>query len=330
MNKILSLVVPVKDEEEAIGPFLDAIFDTLREVDYELEILFIDDGSSDATAARLQEAAQRDSRIRWLKLSRNFGKEAAMSAGLDHARGDAVIPMDVDLQDPPELIHEFVRLWQDEGYDTVYGVRVSRHEDTRRKRASAGMFYRVFNRVSHTPIPSNAGDYRLLDRRVVEALKKLPERNRFMKGLFSWPGYRSIGVPYSRPSRRFGTTKFNYWKLWNFALDGLTSFSTWPLRVWSYIGGVVALVSFMYMLVIIIKTLVFGIDMPGYASLMSAVLFFGAMQLISIGVLGEYIGRLFIESKQRPLYLVEYDSHALSSREDGVAAHSEYDRERAS
>lgn len=235
-----------------------------------------------------------------------------MSAGLDHAHGDAVVPMDVDLQDPPELIFEFVRLWR-EGYDSVYGIRSSRDEDSRRKRASAGLFYRLFNSVSHTPIPNNAGDFRLLDRRVVEALKQLPERNRFMKGLFSWPGYRSIGVPYARPARQHGTTKFNYWKLWNFALDGFTSFSTWPLRMWAYVGVTVALISLLYMMIIISKTLIFGVEIPGYASLMSVVLFLGAMQLISVGVLGEYIGRLFIESKQRPLYLVEYDSEASSA-----------------
>lgn len=304
----LSLIVPVLDEEESIGTFLAAINEHLATLPAELEILFVDDGSTDNTIAEIKRAQEEDGRVRYIKLSRNFGKEAAMTAGLDHATGDAVIPMDVDLQDPPKLINEFFRLWQ-EGYDTVYGLRKDRNEDTRGKRASAGMFYRVFNWLSHTEIPANTGDYRLMDRKVVEALKKLPERNRFMKGMFAWPGYSSIGVEYSRPARHAGQTKWNAWKLWNFAIDGLTSFSTWPLRVWTYIGLSVAMLSLIYMSYIIIRTIIFGVDWPGYASIMSAILFFGSVQLISIGVLGEYIGRLYIEAKNRPLYLVERDSN---------------------
>lgn len=304
----LSLIVPVLNEEESIAPFLSAVDQYLAELPAELEILFVDDGSTDRTIAKIECAQQTDARVRYLKLSRNFGKEAAMTAGLDHATGDAIIPMDVDLQDPPELILEFYRLWKEEGFDTVYGMRRDRDEDTRGKRASAGMFYRVFNWLSHTEIPANAGDYRLMDRRVVDALKKLPERNRFMKGLFAWPGYRSIGVEYSRPARRAGQTKWNAWKLWNFALDGLTSFSTWPLRVWTYIGLSIAAVSLLYMGYIILRTLIFGVDWPGYASLMSAILFFGSVQLISIGVLGEYIGRLYTESKNRPIYLIDEEN----------------------
>ncbi|OHV13021.1 glycosyltransferase family 2 protein [Kushneria phosphatilytica] len=301
---LLTLIVPVMNEEESISPFMAAINDKLEGLAAELEILFIDDGSTDSTIQQIEKAATNDERIRYLKLSRNFGKEAAMTAGLDHAQGDAIVPIDVDLQDPPELIHDFLRLWQ-EGYDTVYGVRATRLDDGRRKRASAGLFYRVFNRLSHTTIPPNAGDYRLMSRRVVDAIKQMPERNRFMKGMFAWPGYSSIGVEYDRPARYAGFTKWNYWKLWNFALDGLTSFSTWPLRIWSYIGGGIALLSLIYMLSIILRTMVFGIEWPGYASIMSAVLFFGAIQLISIGVLGEYIGRLYIETKGRPIYVLE-------------------------
>ncbi len=304
MESTLSLIVPVFNEEESIAPFLEAIDRHLAELPAILEILFIDDGSSDRTIAEIKRAQRVDPRVRYIKLSRNFGKEAAMTAGLDHASGDAVIPMDVDLQDPPELIHEFFRLWQ-EGYDTVYGMRRERNEDSPGKRASAGLFYRIFNWLSHTEIPANAGDYRLMNRRVVDALKKLPERNRFMKGLFAWPGYRSIGVEYSRPARHLGQTKWNAWKLWNFALDGLTSFSTWPLRVWSYVGICIALLSLVYMTFIIARTLMFGVDWPGYASIMSAILFFGSVQLISIGVLGEYVGRLYIESKERPVYLTD-------------------------
>jgi glycosyltransferase involved in cell wall biosynthesis len=268
--------------------------------------VFVNDGSRDRTRKVVEEVIEKDPRVTLVNLARNFGKEAAMTAGLHHARGDAVIPMDVDLQDPPSLILEFVRLWQDEGYDTVYGVRTDRNADTAMKRLTAGGFYRLFNAVSTTTrIPENAGDFRLMDRRVVEVIKQLPERNRFMKGLFAWAGFNSIGVPYERPARMAGETKFNYWKLWNFALDGFFSFSSWPLRVWSYVGAGVALLSFLYILVIITKVIFFGIDMPGYASLMSVILFLGGMQLISIGVLGEYLGRMFLEVKQRPVFVIE-------------------------
>ncbi|MGP9798545.1 glycosyltransferase family 2 protein [Halomonas sp. 86] len=303
-QQLLSLIVPVYNEEESIAPFITAIDKDLQGLDIDLEILFIDDGSTDLTCQEIAKAAENDNRVRCLKLSRNFGKEAAMTAGLDHAKGDAVVPMDVDLQDPPALINEFVYLWR-EGYDTVYGMRASRKEDGRSKRATAGLFYHIFNKLSHISIPPNTGDYRLLSRRVVNAIRQMPERNRFMKAMFAWPGYPSIGVEYDRPARHAGETKWNYWKLWNFALDGLTSFSTWPLRIWSYIGGVIALFSLLYMVFIILRTLIFGIDWPGYASLMSAILFFGSIQLISIGVLGEYIGRLYIESKKRPTYIID-------------------------
>lgn len=310
----LSLIVAVLNEEESVAPFMAAIDHHLAELPADLEILFVDDGSTDHTIAEIERAQQNDPRVRYLKLSRNFGKESAMTAGLDYATGDAVIPMDVDLQDPPELIHEFFRLWQ-EGYSTVYGMRLDRNEDTRGKRASAGMFYRVFNWLSHTEIPANTGDFRLMDRKVVEALKKLPERNRFMKGMFAWPGYSSIGVEYSRPARHAGQTKWNAWKLWNFALDGLTSFSTWPLRVWTYVGLGIAVISLFYMAYIILRTMILGVEWPGYASLMSAVLFFGSVQLISVGVLGEYIGRLYIEMKGRPVYLVDEEQGHSKSKE---------------
>lgn len=300
----LSLVVPVMDEQDAIEPFIEAVFSALGKDIPQLEILFVDDGSQDATLARLRTAAAADDRISYLSFSRNFGKEVATTAGLEHARGDAVVPIDVDLQHPPEVVLEFVRLWREEGYDMVYGVRGEENEETRAKRSTSGLFYRVYNRLAHTEIPPSAGDFRLLDRRVVEALKQLPERNRFMKGLYSWLGFRSVGIPYTQPPRQIGNTKFNYWKLWNFALDGVASFSSWPLRVWSYIGGCVALLAFLYTLIIITKALVFGRETPGYASVMSAVLFFGGMQLLSIGVLGEYIARLFVEAKQRPLYVI--------------------------
>ncbi|WP_280539097.1 glycosyltransferase family 2 protein [Chromohalobacter sp. 11-W] len=305
---LLSIVVPVMNEEAAIAGFLQAIRDALEGHVARWEVLFVDDGSQDATLTSLRHAHERDARVRYLSLTRNFGKEAALSAGLAHARGEAIVPMDVDLQDPPEVILEFVRLWREEGYDMVYGVRGTRDEDTHTKRATAGLFYRFFNRMAETPIPRNAGDFRLMDRCVVEAINRLPERSRFMKGLFSWPGYRTTGVYYARPSRETGQSKFNYWKLWNFALDGVVSFSTWPLRIWSYFGAVIALIAFLYIVLLVGRVVLFGSDVPGYASLMTAILFFGGMQLLSIGVLGEYVGRLFIEAKHRPLYLVAEDS----------------------
>ena len=323
----ISLVVPVYNEEESIDTFIETIDKELAPLRDQLEIVFVNDGSRDKTREVVEKAIERDSRDTLINLARNFGKEAAMTAGLAHARGDAIVPMDVDLQDPPALVLEFVRMWQEEGYDTVYGVRTDRNADTPMKRLTAGGFYRFFNAVSTTTkIPENAGDFRLMDRRVVEAINQLPERNRFMKGLFAWAGFRSIGVPYARPERAAGTTKFNYWKLWNFALDGLFSFSSWPLRVWSYIGAAVAGISFLYMMVIILKVIFIGVDSPGYASLMCVILFLGGMQLLSIGIMGEYIGRMFLEVKQRPVFLIEgvygqyaYQKTAETKEEDKKA-----------
>ncbi len=320
-NFTLSLVVPAYNEEESIQTFIDTIDKELPTLRDQLEIVFVNDGSRDRTRQVIEEVIEKDPRVTLVNLARNFGKEAAMTAGLHHARGDAVIPMDVDLQDPPALILEFVRMWQEEGYDTVYGVRTDRNADTPMKRLTAGGFYRLFNAVSTTTrIPENAGDYRLMDRRVIEVIKQLPERNRFMKGLFAWAGFNSIGVPYERPARAAGETKFNYWKLWNFALDGFFSFSSWPLRVWSYVGAGVAMLSFLYILVIITKVIFFGVDMPGYASLMSVILFLGGMQLISIGVLGEYLGRMFLEVKQRPVFVIEgvYGQYARDDKAAGA------------
>ena len=323
----ISLVVPVYNEEESIDTFIETIDKELAPLRDQLEIVFVNDGSRDKTREVVEKAIERDSRVTLINLARNFGKEAAMTAGLAHARGDAIVPMDVDLQDPPALVLEFVRMWQEEGYDTVFGVRTDRNADTPMKRLTAGGFYRFFNAVSTTTkIPENAGDFRLMDRRVVEAINQLPERNRFMKGLFAWAGFRSIGVPYARPERAAGTTKFNYWKLWNFALDGLFSFSSWPLRVWSYIGAAVAGISFLYMMVIILKVIFIGVDSPGYASLMCVILFLGGMQLLSIGIMGEYIGRMFLEVKQRPVFLIEgvygqyaYQKTAETKEEDKKA-----------
>lgn len=303
-DPLLSLVIPVFNEEESIDLFLDTVMPLLERASLRFELVFINDGSRDNTFARLFDRGRGDRRIRIVNLSRNFGKEAALTAGIDHARGDILIPMDIDLQDPPELIQPFIARWR-EGYDIVYGVRTARLTDTRAKRMSAGWFYRVFNSLSPVRIPPNVGDFRLVDRRAVEVLRQLPERNRFMKGLFAWVGFNSIGVPYERPQRAAGTTKFNFWRLWNFALDGVVSFSTAPLRAWFYVGVVIATIAVLYALFIVTRVLIFGIDTPGYASLLIAVLLMGAIQLLSLGIIGEYLGRLFLEVKGRPIYVVE-------------------------
>ena len=302
---LLSVVVPVKNEEQAIAPFVERVSGVLESIagDEGWEILFIDDGSSDSTLAAIVAANLREPRVRALSLSRNFGKEAALSAGLDHAGGRAVIPMDVDMQDPPEVLPEMVARWR-EGYEMVFGVRRCRKSDAVAKRLTAGLYYRAHNWLSQDNLPENAGDYRLLDRKVVEVVRALPERNRFMKGLFAWAGFKQAAVEYDRVERETGTTKFNYWKLWTLALDGITSASTVPLRIWSYVGALVAFIALGYSAFLIVDTMMFGNSVPGYASIMVSVLFLGGVQLISLGVLGEYVGRILTETKQRPLYVV--------------------------
>lgn len=302
--RLISLIVPVFNEEDAIDGFYTTLMAVLEPLGIELEIVFIDDGSSDGTRETLRDLNRRDRRVRVLGFTRNFGKEAALAAGIDHVRGDAVVPIDVDLQDPPELILEFLERWR-EGYEVVYGVRADRTSDSRMKRAGAELFYRWFNRLAATPIPADTGDFRLLDRRVVEALRRLPERNRFMKGLFAWVGFRSIGVPYRRETRARGQSKFGFWRLWALAIDGVTGFSTLPLRMWTFIGVFVAFLAILYGSIIFVRALVAGVDVPGYASTMVAILFLGGVQLISLGIIGEYLSRLFVESKQRPLYLID-------------------------
>ena len=302
---LLSVVAPVKNEERGILPFVErvgAILDGIAS-DEGWEILFVDDGSTDATLAAIVAANSRDPRVRALSLSRNFGKEAALSAGLDHARGNAVVPMDVDMQDPPEVLPEMVAKWR-EGHEMVFGVRRCRASDGWTKRVTAGLYYRAHNIVSQDKIPENAGDFRLMDRKVVDVIRAMPERNRFMKGLFAWAGFKQAAVEYDRSERETGTTKFNYWKLWTLALDGITSASTVPLRIWSYIGALVALFALGYATFLAVQTMLFGNRVPGYASIMVSVLFLGGVQLISLGVLGEYVGRILTETKQRPLYVV--------------------------
>lgn len=315
---LISIVAPCYNEADTVDGFVAAVRDAMAGAGFAYEIVFIDDGSSDDTRDKLVALTQSQNGVRVIAFSRNFGKEAALTAGLEHARGDAVVVIDVDLQDPPALIVDFVEKWR-EGYDVVYGARADRTADTAAKRISANGFYRLFNRISKVKLPDGAGDFRLMDRRVVKAINALPERSRFMKGLFAWAGYSTIGVPYARPERASGATKFSFWRLWNFALDGIVSFSTAPLRVWSYIGVVIAFFSFLYAAFVIMRTLITGVDVPGYASLVVLILFFGSVQLISVGVLGEYIGRLFIEVKRRPVYLVDeiYDETGARSETTG-------------
>jgi len=316
-NPTLSLVVPVYDEAAAVGMFLERAEAVLNGLGEPYEILFVDDGSRDETLPRLCAARARNPAVKVLALSRNFGKDVALTAGLDHAAGAAVVSIDVDLQDPPELIPEMVAKWR-EGFDVVYARRASRASDSAAKRFSASWFYRVHNALADIAIPADTGDFRLLDRRVVRALRRLPEHNRFMKGLFTWVGFRQGEVLYTRASRSAGRSKWNYWRLWNFAIDGITSFSTVPLRVWTYLGGAVALAGFVYALFLIFRTLVHGVDVPGYASLMVVVLFIGGLNLLTLGIIGEYLGRTYMEVKGRPLYLVR-ESHGLAAEDDSAA-----------
>ena len=301
---LVSIVVPCYNESAAIDQFRAAmlqLFDSQPAVQF--EVVLVDDGSRDDTLARLIAIGEQDSRFRTIELSRNFGKEAALTAGLEAALGDAVIPIDADLQDPPSLIPAMIERWRN-GAEVVLARRANRESDTWAKRKTASVFYRIHNRLSSTRIPENVGDFRLMDRAVVEALRRLPESQRFMKGLFAWVGFRTETIDYVRPARIAGETKFSGWKLWNFALEGITGFSTAPLKIWTYIGGVGALVSFAYAAYIVGRTMMMGRDVPGYASLLVAVMFFGSLQLISVGLLGEYIGRVYIESKRRPTYLI--------------------------
>ena len=304
MEPFISIVAPCYNEEDVIDIFLEKIFEVLKKLGRSYEIVFVNDGSRDNTLEILKQKAQEYDTVRVISLSRNFGKEAALSAGLDMAHGEVVVPIDVDLQDPPELILDFVKKYE-EGYDVVVGKRVDRTTDSTAKRVSAETFYKLHNKISDIEIPHNVGDYRLMSRRVVEELKRLPETQRFMKGIFAWLGFKTAVVEYKRDSRVAGETSFNGWKLWNFALDGITSFSTAPLRVWLYVGIVLAAISFLYGSWIILKTLLFGVDAPGYASMITVVLFLGGIQLMGIGILGEYIGRIYLESKNRPVYIIE-------------------------
>jgi len=317
---LVSIVTPFHDEERGVAAYYESIRRTIDALaGTRFEVICVDDGSADGTLQQLRELVQKDARFRVIELSRNFGKEAALTAGFDVARGDAVIPIDADLQDPPDLIGAMLAAWQ-AGADVVLARRTDRSADSLLKRTAAAWFYRLHNRVSSIQIPENVGDFRLMNRASVEALRRLPEQQRFMKGLFAWVGFRTRVIDYQRQPRAAGNSKFSGWKLWNFALEGITSFSTAPLRIWTYVGLVLAAVTLLYALFIVTRTLISGIDVPGYASLLVAILFLGALQLISVGVLGEYIGRIYLESKQRPPYIVREVYESSRSPEPPAAA----------
>ncbi|MEP9318843.1 glycosyltransferase family 2 protein [Pseudomonas sp. LABIM340] len=299
----ISLVIPFYNEEEGIRNTFHEIEKHIGDSRYEWEIIAINDGSSDKTLEVLGDIAPSGYTISVVDLSRNFGKEAALSAGLCQATGDAIIPLDADLQDPPSLISDMIQKWE-EGYDVVLAKRLDRTSDSVLKRYTAAAFYSVINKMSEVAIPENVGDFRLMDRRVVNVITSLPETRRFMKGLFAWAGFRTTTVEYVRPARAAGDTKFSGWKLWNLALEGVTSFSTIPLKIWSYIGFLVAIGAFGYGALIVIRTLIFGIDIPGYASLISILLFVSGLQMVGLGILGEYVGRIYMESKNRPPFIV--------------------------
>lgn len=309
-KQLLSVVIPVFNEASIIPIFHQALRQICQTLPFELQVIYVNDGSRDETFSVLRDLKKQDSAIAVLDLSRNFGKEIALQAGLDYAQGDAVVVMDVDLQDPPELIPEFIKYWQ-QGYDIVYATRRTRAGESWVKRSTAYLFYRLIEKMSSIPIPRDTGDFRLLSRRAVEALKLLREKHRFMKGLFSWIGFTQIGIPFERPPRLKGQTKWNYSKLLNLAMEGITSFTIVPLKLATWIGFSTALFAFIYALVIVYKTLIFGEPIRGYPSLMVVILFLGGVQLITLGIIGEYLGRMFDETKQRPLYLVKefYSSH---------------------
>lgn len=302
-SPVVSLIVPMYNEAPMVPILLERLTKVLTSLGESYEIVFVNDGSIDQTGELLDAACDADPHLRVLHFSRNFGKEIALTAGLDNVSGQAVIPIDADLQDPPELIKTLLERWR-EGYDVVHCRRTNRLSDTWVKRTTARMFYAVMGRLSRVEVPPNTGDYRLMDRRVVAVLRQLRERNRFMKGLFAWVGFRQTAVEYERPARAAGTTKFHYWRLWNFALDGITGQSTVPLRVAGYLGLLMAILAMTYGMILILRTLIFGTDVPGYASLMVAVLLLGGVQLIVLGVIGEYLGRVLEETKNRPLYVV--------------------------
>ncbi|WP_373867375.1 glycosyltransferase family 2 protein [Microvirga aerophila] len=299
----LSVVIPVHNESANIAPLCERLLPVLNRITSIWEIIFVDDGSQDDTLLRVRDMSLREPRIGAVSLSRNFGKEIAIAAGLDHTRGDAVVIMDADLQHPPEMIEAFVERWN-AGYEMVYGQRTDRSDETRVKRGFAHLFYRLFSRFGEIDLPEGAGDFRLIDRKGVEVLRTLGEKARFSKGLYAWVGFKGTGVPFVVEERRFGDTKWSFRKLFRFAFDGIAAFSTAPLRVWTYLGFVISFLSIATALYFAIRTLLFGTDLPGFPSLIVSVMFFSGIQLMSLGIIGEYVGRIFAEVKRRPLYVV--------------------------
>jgi glycosyltransferase involved in cell wall biosynthesis len=300
----ISIIVPFYNESESVDTFFETILPLLKRTKLSFEILCINDGSKDNTLDLLKDFKKKHRQIKILDFSRNFGKDAAITAGLDFASGRCVIPIDCDLQDPPELILDMVKKWEN-GFDVVLAKRVDRSEDSVAKRVTAKLFYKICNLLSDLELPENVGDFRLMDRKVTDTLKTFPERQRFLKGLFAFAGYKTAIMEYKRPERRRGKSKWSYWKLWNYAIDGITSFSTFPLKISTYFGLLVMSLAFARGVWIFLRTIFLGVDMPGYASLMTTMLFLGGVQLMSIGIIGEYVGRIYIESKKRPIYIIK-------------------------
>lgn len=301
--RLLSVVVPFYNEGANVESFLARLLPVLEGVGLAWEVVCVNDGSQDNTLERLTAARRRHPEIKIIDLSRNFGKEPALSAGLAHARGDLVVPIDADLQHPPEVIADMVAKWR-EGYDVIYAVRSSREYQSRLTRACTRLFYWIFDRLTDVPLPRGAGDFRLMDRRVVDVINRMPERSRFMKGIFSWVGFRQTGVSFVPAPRQEGDSKWDFLRLLRLAFDGLTSFSNFPLKVWGLIGACISLLAFVYIVIRLLRTLLYGIDVPGYESIIMTILFLGGMQLLTLGIIGDYLGRVFNEVKGRPLYVV--------------------------
>lgn len=305
-TKLISCVVPVFNEENLVAEFIAALDKTLQELLYPYEILLIDDGSQDNTFSKIRAIRSQYS-LRYVRFSRNFGKEKALSAGLDLAKGDAVILIDSDFQHPLELIQEFIIQWEN-GYDMVYAVRQNREQESWLKRSCAKLFYQFASKINRINIPANAGDFRLLDRKIVKALQALPERNRFMKGLYGWVGFKEIAIPFEVQPRKSGTSQWNFYSLLDLAITGITSFTAFPLRMIALGGICISSIALLYATWIVFSTLLFGSQTPGWATIVTTISFFGGMQLFAIGVVGEYIGRVFDEVKNRPLYIVDEGS----------------------
>jgi polyisoprenyl-phosphate glycosyltransferase len=321
MKKTISVVVPCYNESSGLLQFVDRFRPLLsKHQHYVFELVFVNDGSSDDTFAHIRALSQADNWIKGINLTRNFGKEAALTAGLDYARGDAVVFMDADLQHPPERVSDFIALWE-QGHDVVVGRRASRDTDSAGYKILANFFYRINNMISDVKLSENEGDFRLVDRKVADQLRGLRESRRFMKGLFAWVGYDSVFVEYEVGRRFNGVSSFNKWRSWNFALEGITSFSTVPLRIWSYLGGLVLLIGLGYLFVIVVEAMMYGVVTPGYVTLLAAVVGFSGMLMIGIGILGEYIGRIYMEVKGRPSYLLkETVDHEPTDGEQAILA----------